>query len=232
MTEKIKRALVLWAKRVLDQNEEWDEKMTHQEIQKLYELSVVQKMFLELESQDQNLWKNQQRQVDELLETLTESTNKDAIQEENMEVVPVMETIKNMIPEMPEPEIYDQLFEVVEPPPTFVTKPKNQDDSRRVSPTTSNQDRSNINDYFAKTLSIDLNDRLTFIKHLFEKDSKNYERVLEQVITFESWAEAASFIKEQVQPDYKNWKGKEEFVERFFTVLQKNFEKKPGRKTP
>lgn len=228
MTEKIKFALVQWAKKVLDHHEEWDDATTHHELQKLYELSVVQKTLLQWESENQNLWKNQQRQLDEVLENLTGTPLKQSVQEENIEVAPVMETIKNMIMEMPEQETYDQLFEAVEKPPTFVVKPEDQEVRTPTPPSSINQERPNLNDHFAKTLSIDLNDRLSFIKHLFEGDSKNYERVLEQVVTFESWAEVASFIKRQVQPEYQNWKGKDEFVERFFTVLQKNFEQKPG----
>ncbi|MGA1775865.1 MAG: hypothetical protein ACO39G_02170 [Flavobacteriaceae bacterium] len=228
MTEKIKFALVQWAKKVLDQHEEWDDATTHHELQKLYELSVVQKTLLQWESENQNLWKNQQRQLDEVLENLTGTPLKQSVQEENIEVAPVMETIKNMIMEMPEQETYDQLFEAVEKPPTFVVKPEDQEVKPPTPSSSINQERPNLNDHFAKTISIDLNDRLSFIKHLFEGDSKNYERVLEQVITFESWAEVASFIKRQVQPEYQNWNGKDEFVERFITVLQKNFEQKPG----
>ncbi len=228
MTEKIKFALVQWAKKVLDQHEEWDDATTHHELQKLYELSVVQKTLLQWETENQNLWKNQQRQLDEILENLTGTPLKQSVQEENIEVAPVMETIKNMIMEMPEQETYDQLFEAVEKPPTFVVKPEDQEVKPPTPSSSINQERPNLNDHFAKTISIDLNDRLSFIKHLFEGDSKNYERVLEQVITFESWAEVASFIKRQVQPEYQNWNGKDEFVERFITVLQKNFEQKPG----
>lgn len=228
MTEKIKFALVQWAKKVLDQHEEWDDATTHHELQKLYELSVVQKTLLQWETENQNLWKNQQRQLDEVLENLTGTPLKQSVQEENIEVAPVMETIKNMIMEMPEQETYDQLFEAVEKPPTFVVKPEDQEVKPPTPSSSINQERPNLNDHFAKTISIDLNDRLSFIKHLFEGDSKNYERVLEQVITFESWAEVASFIKRQVQPEYQNWNGKDEFVERFITVLQKNFEQKPG----
>jgi len=84
MTEKIKFALVQWAKKVLDQHEEWDDITTHHELQKLYELSVVQKTLLQWESENQNLWKNQQRQLDEVLENLTGTPLKQSVQEENI----------------------------------------------------------------------------------------------------------------------------------------------------
>ena len=44
MTEKIKIALLHWARKVIDQSAGWDEEKTHDAIQKLYELSIVQKM--------------------------------------------------------------------------------------------------------------------------------------------------------------------------------------------
>ena len=51
MTEKIKIALLHWARKVIDQSAGWDEEKTHYAIQKLYELSIVQKMLLEQENQ-------------------------------------------------------------------------------------------------------------------------------------------------------------------------------------
>ena len=50
MTEKIKIALLHWARKVIDQSAGWDEEKTHYAIQKLYELSIVQKMLLEQEN--------------------------------------------------------------------------------------------------------------------------------------------------------------------------------------
>ena len=141
-----------------------------------------------------------------------------------MEVAPMMETIKNMVIEMPEPETYEKLFETVEETPTFVPKANKAVKKQPETKVSQTEERKNLNDQFAKTLSIDLNDRLAFVKHLFEGDTKNYERVLAQVVTFDSWSEVSHFIKVQVQTEYNNWEGKEEIAERFFAILRKNFE--------
>ena len=85
------------------------------------------------------------------------------------------------------------------------------------------QERENVNDQFAKSLSIDLNDRLAFIKELFNDDKINYERVISQIITFESWSEVSKFLTTQVKIEYNNWEGKEEVVERFLYILRNNF---------
>lgn len=224
MTEKIKIALLEWAKKVLNQEAQWDEEKTHEAIQKLYELSIVQKMLLEEETVNNDQWKRQQAQLNEVIESLTGESKKERIKEENMEVAPMMETIKNMVTEMPEPETYEKLFETIEDMPTFVPKDKEERIESNESQFQKAEERKNINDHFAKTLSIDLNDRLAFIKHLFEGDSKTYERVLAQVITYETWEEVFLFIEAHVKTEYDNWTGKEEVVERFLNTLQKNFE--------
>ena len=224
MTEKIKIALLHWARKVIDQSAEWDEEKTHDAIQKLYELSIVQKMLLEQENPDQNLWKQQQAQLSEVIESLTGKSSNETPKEENMEVAPMMETIKNMVTEMPEPETYEKLFETVEETPTFVPKANEAVKKKPETKVSQTEERKNLNDQFAKTLSIDLNDRLAFVKHLFEGDTKNYERVLAQVVTFDSWSEVSHFIKVQVQTEYNNWEGKEDIAGRFFAILRKNFE--------
>jgi len=224
MTEKIKIGLLHWARKVIDQSAGWDEEKTHDAIQKLYELSIVQKMLLEQENPDQNLWKQQQAQLSEVIESLTGKPIKESPKEENMEVAPMMETIKNMVTEMPEPETYEKLFETVEETPTFVPKANETIEKQPETKVSQTEERKNLNDQFAKILSIDLNDRLAFIKHLFEGDTKNYERVLAQVVTFDSWSEVFHFIEVQVQTEYNNWEGKEEIAERFFAILRKNFE--------
>ena len=224
MTEKIKIALLEWAKKVLNQEAQWDEEKTHEAIQKLYELSIVQKMLLEEETVNNDQWKRQQAQLNEVIESLTGESKKERSKEENMEVAPMMETIKNMVIEMPEPETYEKLFETIEDMPTFVPKDKEERIESNESQFQKAEERKNINDHFAKTLSIDLNDRLAFIKHLFEEDSKTYERVLAQVITYETWEEVFLFIEAHVKTEYDNWTGKEEVVERFLNTLQKNFE--------
>jgi len=64
------------------------------------------------------------------LDTLTGPTKINKIEkEEELEVPPMMETIKNMVTEMPEPENYERLFEQVNEPPVFV--PKNSEESEK-----------------------------------------------------------------------------------------------------
>ena len=94
MTEKIKMALVQWARSIIKDQSNWDEEKTHDTIQKIYELSIFQKMLVDQEEVDQNLWERHQKNLDEMINSITVDTNKEKTKDDNMEVPPMMETIK------------------------------------------------------------------------------------------------------------------------------------------
>ena len=73
------------------------------------------------------------------------------------------------------------------------------------------------------TLNIGLNDKIAFIKHLFEGKNEDYERVISQINTSQSFTDAQSFIQNMVKPDYNNWEGKEEYEERFIEIVEGKF---------
>ena len=223
MTEKIKTALVQWATNIIKDQSNWDDEKTHDAIQKIYELSIFQKMLIDQEEIDQSLWERHQKKLDEVINSLTEDTNKEKTKDEDMEVAPMMETIKNMVTEMPEPETYEKLFESVGTPPTFMSKKNESIKNKLDTEKDISNDKKNINDQFSKKLSVDNNERLAFIKHLFDGDRNNYERVLNQTLTLGSWSEVSNLISSKVKIEYNNWKGKEDIADRFLTVLQKSF---------
>lgn len=80
-----------------------------------------------------------------------------------------------------------------------------------------------LNEVANKGLNIGLNDRLAFIKHLFEGQAEDYTRVLSQINTMDNFEEAKNFIKGQVKPDYNNWNNKEEYSDRFMAIVEKSF---------
>ena len=223
MTEKIKTALVHWATNIIKDQSNWDDEKTHDAIQKIYELSIFQKMLIDQEEIDQSLWERHQKKLDEVINSLKEDTNKEKTKDEDMEVAPIMETIKNMVTEMPEPETYEKLFESTGTPPTFMSKKNESIRNKLDTEQDISNDKKNINDQFSKKLSVDNNERLAFIKHLFDGDTINYERVLNQTLTLGSWSEVSNLISSKVKIEYNNWKGKEDIADRFLTVLQKSF---------
>lgn len=80
-----------------------------------------------------------------------------------------------------------------------------------------------LNDKLVKEITIGLNDRIAFVKHLFGGNNEDYNRVVNQLITFDTFVETKSFIDEMVKPDYNNWEGKEDYEHRFMEIIEKKF---------
>ena len=80
-----------------------------------------------------------------------------------------------------------------------------------------------LNEKLTKGINIDLNDRIAFTKQLFGNSSEDYNRVLNQLITFDTFYETRDFIQEMVKPDYNNWEGKQDYEERFMDIIEKKF---------
>lgn len=80
-----------------------------------------------------------------------------------------------------------------------------------------------LNDKFNKTITLGLNDRITFEKYLFDGSGEDLNRVLSQLNSFNTLEEAKNFIEDLVKPDYNNWNGKDEFSSRFMELVEKKF---------
>ena len=80
-----------------------------------------------------------------------------------------------------------------------------------------------LNDVLSNSISISLNDRVAFVKHLFNESNEDYNRVLSQLNTFDTFADAKNFLNEMVIPEYNYWVGKEEYLERFLEIVEKKF---------
>ena len=82
-----------------------------------------------------------------------------------------------------------------------------------------------LNDRLKKGINIGLNERLAYIKQLFDGNTADYIRVLSQLNTFNSLEEARKFVEKIVKPDYNHWEGKEEYEERFMAHIENKFSK-------
>ena len=132
-------------------------------------------------------------------------------------VTPVMETINELITEIPETQEINDLFAPVSDP-VFVKK-----EDTSVASSTAEETPKNLNDVLGKGMQIGLNDRLAFVKNLFDGNAEDYQRVLSQLQTFGNWEEAQVFIEQMIKPDYNHWEGKEAFEARFLKCLENNF---------
>ncbi|VXB42625.1 conserved hypothetical protein [Flavobacterium sp. 9AF] len=80
-----------------------------------------------------------------------------------------------------------------------------------------------LNDRLTRGISFGLNDRIAFEKRLFGGSAQDFNRVLSQLNTFDSFEEAKDFINDFVKPDYDNWEGKEEYETRFLEIIERKF---------
>lgn len=79
-----------------------------------------------------------------------------------------------------------------------------------------------LNDRLVGNIQIGLNDRIAFVKNLFNGNQEDYNRVISQLNTLKSGDEAKNFINSMVKPDY-NWSEKEELETRFMEIIERKF---------
>lgn len=153
-------------------------------------------------------------------------------------VSPLMDTIKDMVLEMPDDtpkptkhtETLEDILSQVLPEPTFVKKEQDviTEDTISTPPVTPPKPveppkPKSLNDRLNKGIHIGLNDRIGFVKHLFDGSDQDYNRVISQLNTTNTFDEAQTFILQMVKPDYNNWTGKEEYETRFLAIVERKF---------
>lgn len=75
---------------------------------------------------------------------------------------------------------------------------------------------------FQKQLNIGLNDRIAFVKHLFNGDQQDFNRVISQINTLSEIHEALDLIRNHVRPEY-DWSQSEEVEARFMDLIERKF---------
>jgi hypothetical protein len=151
-------------------------------------------------------------------------------EEEEAIMEPAIEKIKDMVAQMPQETMeVDSIIEAINEPKEAI-----EHDLNELSPSyaqlpifdavESEPQQTSLNDQ-QKTqgLQLGLNDRLAFIKNLFENNSEDYERVLSQLSTLDSYDEAKNLIVSIIKPDYNNWEGQEEMEARFLEIIENKF---------
>jgi hypothetical protein len=162
--------------------------------------------------------------------------NLDEIEDDDI-MEPAIEKIKDMVAQMPiESQQVDDIIEAASPNVKYhknsldditegfkdipVFEPVSEENGA-----TKENDKKSLNDKLkGEGLSIGLNDKLAFIKHLFNGRSEEYERVLSQLNSITSIEEARNLIQDIVKPDYKGWVGKEEYEERLMEIIEGKFD--------
>ena len=79
-----------------------------------------------------------------------------------------------------------------------------------------------LNDSLAVNIQIGLNDRIAFVKNLFNESQEDFNIVLSQLNSYTSEKEAKKFIKKMVKPDY-DWSEQEALEARFLEIIERKF---------
>ncbi|PKP40079.1 MAG: hypothetical protein CVT96_10575 [Bacteroidetes bacterium HGW-Bacteroidetes-13] len=252
MKKKLEAELVSLAHQVLQLSGRNNLEQMYQTSRKLYEqLALLRFVENHFEGQKPTLTKEEttvymeelfqttKGKVDDQVDTTEQMNELMPDQNPHQEdlIEPLMETIKDMVAQMPsQGQHIDDMFEEVRPSksgdflafdfdelakdyknlPTF----EEIGDSAKVQ--TEAKPKS-VNDVYKSGLQIGLNDKIAFIKHLFDGETDNYNRVISQLNTLESETEAKQFINEIVKPDYNNWERKEFYEARLIALIEAKF---------
>jgi len=139
-------------------------------------------------------------------------------------ITPGMQTIKDMVSEMPNDAAVDEVLAEFMAKPNLIKNDKELFEPQNGNAANKEEKVKSLNDKLAdKELKIDLNNRLAFVKHLFNESAEDYNRVLSQLNTIDTEERSIAFIKNMVKPDYNNWEGKEEYEERLITLIERKF---------
>ena len=143
--------------------------------------------------------------------------------------LPGISTIQKMVEEMPdevtenakprEPKTHsttnlEQLTADFQTMPVFERKAANQESDRPQS----------LNSKLNTGLKIGMNDRMGFVKNLFNGNNQDFNRVVSQLNTIDSYSDAQNFIQQMIKPDYNNWEGKESFESRFMDLIERKYQ--------
>ena len=118
----------------------------------------------------------------------------------------------------------EEVKEEIQPEPVLETPKVLEEEVKATFEKVSQEPRiSSLNDRLNKAITFGLNDRIGFEKKLFGGSSDDFNRVVSQLNTFDSFEEAKAFVDDFVKPDYNNWEGAEEFETRFMEIVEKKF---------
>ena len=217
MSNKIHQQLKQLAKEILEMEEPYNYKKVYDATFLLFECLILIK---NSEGSGKDFWEDLETNFDRAVDFIKFKPESETPQEhlsDREEFQPTMGTIKEIVKEIPE----------VKPPVADLFQGNNTEisfEKKKEVPITNKETQKSLNDKFSKGLQIDLNDRLAFIKHLFDKKPKDYQRAISQIAALQTWEAAQKFILNMIKPDYNYWEGKEQYESRFLKIIENNFQ--------
>ena len=195
-----------------------------QEIRSIYEKLTILN-FLEKNIKDEQEIKKLSQDIEKIYSqvenTQTENTEKHQetpkiYEEKNFENIDFSDKINQNVETKNSPFLEDILAQV---PQDLVFEQKSSINEQVKEPIKTLNDKIVSN----QNIQIGLNDKLAFIKHLFNGLSEDYTKALLVINQYHSEKECLQFIQQKIKPNYNNWLGKEEYEERFMAIVTKKF---------
>ena len=195
-----------------------------QEIRSIYEKLTILN-FLEKNIKDEQEIKKLSQDIEKIYSqvenTQTENTEKHQetpkiYEEKNFEKIDFSDKINQNVETKNSPFLEDILAQV---PQDLVFEQKSSINEQVKEPIKTLNDKIVSN----QNIQIGLNDKLAFIKHLFNGLSEDYTKALLVINQYHSEKECLQFIQQKIKPNYNNWLGKDVYEERFMAIVTNKF---------
>ncbi len=233
MHKKLEAELVSLAHSILEMKNKGDVKVLHKKVRHIYEklsvLKFVEKNFTEdsdvIDKKNEIITKIKQDSVfDE--KKIDEIKKEEIISEEQVEKIFSNQNTSIKDDEIPIPSpqnlLEEELKDAISADVATELFERVTKENPVIEEVTENSQRTLNDSLFTNNLQIGLNDRIAFVKHLFDGNQEDFNRVLSQLNSFKTEEEAKRFISKMVKPDY-DWSAKEEFEERLISLIERKF---------
>lgn len=138
-------------------------------------------------------------------------------------ITPGIDTIKHMVSEMTDDEALDEVLIRLLNKRGITTNIRKENQLGVGGGATLASPKSLNDAVLHQKIAIGLNDRLAFIKHLFNDNVEAYTATVNKLNAMESLAQTESHLLTTVKPKYNNWEGKEEYEARLMALIARRF---------
>lgn len=201
---------------------------------------LVEKVAIAIHTKQTKVIENKVNEEEKVVTNIKKEFDKEVEEEKSPEGIQLIEENKKNIEEVieqPFDELEEMMFSINDTATNFKNDVKDVGERKTATLEEELQDTisvdvmadlfekaqpKSINDKFASNIQIGLNDRIAFVKNLFDGEQESYNRVVSQLNTFKSEQEAKEFINTMVKPDY-NWSEHEELELRFLEIIDRKF---------
>ena len=233
MHKKLEAELVSLAHSILQMKNKDDLNALHTKAQEVQEKLAVLKFVDTYFETSPNIPESKEEIIDKIQDAFPEEVKEEEI------IEPQENNEKDSTKEMLIEEEIEEVVETTETPSLQISLEEEFKDAisadvatqlfekaTKESPVVEHQPESkqrSLNDaLFKNNIQVGLNDRIAFVKHLFDGSQEDFNRVISQLNSFKTEKDAKKFINKLVKPDY-NWSNKEEFEERLINLVERKF---------